>query len=177
MLLAKSNGGGPNFEAPASQPVGLSTQPQQDVLNLLVQLYTCIPQSLTQHACLEEHLLVERVFGTQLVPHTGLTSDDVGVRDHRIISVHFSPGLERPISISIEIVKPDIKIHLVIVRQYDLILPARQRSLIRTSPPPMDNIIILNRQIDFFVCPIYRLLGLRYLLPEHLLLALTIIYR
>jgi hypothetical protein len=117
------------------------------------------------------------MFGSQLVPHANFPSYDVNVGYPWFILIHGPPILVNPIVVSVEVVEPNVEVHFVIIGQNNLIFPTLQPILIQARPPPMDNILILQRQIYLLICPVDDFLLRTNFLPEHRLLFPSVIDR
>ena len=169
VLLAHSHSHRPHLEAPRTQTLSVRSQTGRDVLEVGLYVELHVPEPLPDHARPLGDLLVEGILVAQLVPHAGLSSDDVDVGDSRLELVHLPPVLVDSIGVAVEVAEADVEVGEVVVGEDHFVLPACHAVDVGADAPPLDDIFVLHGDIDILVGPVYHLLLGRDRPPELLL--------
>lgn len=115
---------------------------------------------------------------SDLVPHADLPSDDIDSVYPGLEVVHESPVLVVEISEE-AIVFPEtfVEVGQVVVGQNNFIFSALELAHVLRDAPPLNHIVLLQRKVDLFVCPVYHLLVLGYLISPQFLLPPPVVNR
>ena len=117
------------------------------------------PESFRKDACSYPNFLVVGMHIVQLTPHTGFSSNNVDIFECRLNAIYLSPSDVGQVISSIVTSKANVKIGLVVIWQDHLIGSTCENIKILVLTPPLNNVIILNRQVNKLVGPVDSLFG------------------